>query len=705
MKNGKRAAVLALSAVLACASLAGCDRLTTVNTAKNYAQIVAEVDLTKSEDFAAGGQYAEYADLVETGSISKLDLIMSFLNSGYSLQQQYGLSYEVVFGLLADNLIDRQLFVQYAKVYLAQNGDAEGNTYEVAKYKAEMAKEYPNEDARIAAGLAYFLTADEKAKADYDLRVSVNGQIDSYEEAIIDLEEDYDHTADSEVRTLPTGAETEDEEYFDPDYRIYTGVEAPSALGSYEKNEGSTASTRKRAYQKYLASLQSNNLLEKGEDTSNFEGLRYFAVEQKSAYESAIVNKVIEKFEKEAEIDFKKDWAVGVFNETLEAQKTTYNNNRSTFESDLDAMSDSKFVLAAPQSEENVNDAYGFVINILLPFSATQSAALDRASNDLDDDKGNVFAARAELLRGIRATDQRGTWFTGHEDYSFAADAAAYTGGEAGRTYLFFENSITGSEGENARYQAIKNYYGKYTFNGTAEKDEDGDYTVTPAKLTIDDFLTEMKGYLEFAELPAKVTKATPADYYAPAGGYYKTNETGDKVVDYDKFIYETGKIEYFESNPYDANQLFVKGSKENTALSVINELSFAYNTDTAGLNTYLGYMISPYKTSFMSEFEYAAQLAVAGGAGSYAVIPTDYGWHIIYCTFSFADAQTPFTFVYEDRDKEGTFSNLYFEQMKSETLSGDSSRRRTEAIDRYSDDCVTQYKDRWKDLAEMDNA
>ena len=712
MKNGKRAAVVALSAVLACASLAGCDRLTTVNTAKDYAQIIAEVDLTASEDYAAGGTFAAYRDLVETGSISKRDLIMSYLSSGYSIQQQYGWSYQDIFEMIIESLVNRQIFVQYSKTYLAQNG-AGDDKYTVDGYKAAMAGDFPCEEARVAAGLAYFLTADEKSKADYDLRVSINGQIDTYEEAIIDFEEDHAHTADSDVRTLPTGAETEDAEYFDVNYRIYTGAEAPSALGTYEKPDGSTASTRKRAYEKYLASLRSNNLLEEGEDTSNFESLRYFALEQKSAYETAVINKVMDLFEDEAEKDFRESWVQEVYEETLNTQKETYNSNKSTFETDLNAMSDSKFVLAAPQSEDAsgnpVNDAYGFVINILLPFSATQSAALDRVSNDLGDEKGNVFAARANLLRGIRATDQRGTWFTGHEDYSFAADENAYKGA-GDRNYLFFENGLKNSSGDDARYEPLKNYYGEYTFNGAVEKDAEGEYTITPEKITIDGFLGEMKGYLEHIGLPVAVeTKADPEAYYANEDYYYTADaadgsyRAGD--VDYSKFIYETGKIEYFKTNQYNANDLFYAGSKENDAFSVINELSFAYNTDTAGLNSYLGYMISPYKTSFMSEFEYAAQIAVANGAGSYAVIPTDYGWHIIYCTFSFADAETPFNFVYEDRNVEGKFSNLYFEQMKSETLSDDASRRQTEAINKYADDCVKQYTDRWKDLADMDNA
>ncbi len=713
MKRSKRAAVIALAAVMgcSCAAFAGCD-LVTKDLNKDYRQIIAEVDLTRSPDFEGDGVFASVKGVVENKPILKRDMISTYIANGANVQSQYGWSYLDTFNAIADSLVNRQVFVQYCKAYLAKNYG-----YTVDGYQNAIAGEFSSDAARRAAGLAYFLDEDEKAAADYTFRKTVNDAIDTLEEGFIKIEEDeHDHTADADVRTLPTGAETENDEYFDPDYRIYTGKE--TALGSYEKVEGSRPATRIKAYKKFLSNLRANDLLDKNENTSDFESMNYCALERESAYETAIINKVLDKFREEEEKKLTAEWAEGLFNETVAAQRAGYTKDKTSFESALDGMSNTSFVLAAPRSTVGgveKYDAYGFVINILLPFSATQTQTLNEASNDYNDPQGGKFAARAALLRGVTATDQRGTWFTGHTDYSYTAGADAYTGGNADRTYLFFENSVTKSSGENARYEKLANYYGQYTYNGKVVKTEtDGDteYTITPNKITIDGFLSEMKGYLQAAGVQAEVTQEVPADYYTQTQYYFTEGEKKGEV-DYSKFIYEAGKIAAFDpangGTAFDANRMFVAGTNENKAFSVINELSFAYNTDTAGLNSYLGYDVSPYKTSYMAEFEYAAQWAVAQGAGTYAVVPTDYGWHIIYCTFSFADVAadqaSPFTFDYDKRGEEDTFSYYYFEQLKATAVDTAATNRRTDAVNQYIEACSDVYSDRFSDLTGLDSS
>ena len=53
----KKTAAVGIAAVMALGALAGCDLVST-DVQKNYRQVIAEVDITKSEDFAAGGKYA-----------------------------------------------------------------------------------------------------------------------------------------------------------------------------------------------------------------------------------------------------------------------------------------------------------------------------------------------------------------------------------------------------------------------------------------------------------------------------------------------------------------------------------------------------------------------------------------------------------------------------------------------------------------------
>ncbi len=702
MNRKQKAASVALAALFACGALAGCDALTTIDSEKDYAQVIAEVNLLNHEDFAEGGKFAQYKDAVSTVEISKRDLVASYVSSGYSLQQQYGMSYSQIFPTLAQSLANRELYVQYAKVDFLATGNEEGKTYSVEDYKKATEGDMSDTEREVA-GIGYFLEEEEKAKAVYDLRKSINTNIDSIEEDIIKVEEDTDsYTPDSDVRTLPSGAETENEDYYPETYAIWTGKEGDSALGEYEKLPGSTRTTRRKAYIRYLANLRANSLINKSENASDIEETDYFDNQLKSSYSAKLIEKMTDKLEKEVEKDLNAAWATDEFKDALANDANTYATDRAAFEQALDGMSDTSFVLASPtDSTTQENDAYGFVINILLPFSDLQTQALGEVSADYGDEKGNHFAARARLLEKITATDLRGTWFTGKTDYSFKAADDAFTNGDAGRDRLFFEHSFEKSD----KYEEMEKYFGKYTYNGTVtETDASGKakYTLTPAKIGIDGFLTEMKNYLAFAMKDygagaMETITEKPADYYAPAT-FYKDN--GE--VDYSKFVYEMGKLTYFEQNGYDANKLFVKGSAENIALSVINELSFAYNTDTGGLNSYLGYSISPYKTNYMSEFEYAAQLVVKEGAGSYAVVPTDYGWHIIYCTFSFADAAQPFDFNYEEKDDEGTFSALYFEALKSDAVSTAAGNKQSKAISTYSDACSTIYEGRFKDLMNL---
>ena len=679
----KKTAAVGIAAVMALGALAGCDLVST-DVQKNYRQVIAEVDITKSEDFAAGGKYAAYKDAIEPSEVVKRDLVASFMNVGYLYVESYGYSYADAYELIKDSLVNRAIYLQYAQVYFFESGD-----YTVAGYEAAVSS--ASEEDKDIAGLRYFLDEEEIAKAEYDVKVSINTTIDSLETSIIDFEDEHDH---EDARTTPTGVDTVNEDFVDPAYKVYTGSNSASDCGSYETVERSTPSTRTRAYKRLLSNLNSYGLIEKGENTSDVTALSYYQLQRKNTYQDAVIDKLGEAFEAEAEEGITEEWVKAKYEETLASQKQSFSSDTASFESALDSVSDTSFVLYAP--DEN----YGFVLNILLPFSSTQSAALDEAPADRGDKNGNKFMTRASLLESVRATDQRRTWFTGHNDYSFVAEEGdnAYTGGIEERQYLFFENNLKKSSGESAQYEPIPNYYGKYTYNGTVEKTEGEDgkteFTITPEKLTIDGFLSEMEGYLAANGYTLSETVSASESYYDKAlSDYY--NEDG--TVDYSSFVYYEAKVN--ELSSFNANNVFVAGSDENNVMSMMNELSFAYNTDTAGLNSYLGYAVSPNSTDYMKEFEYAAQEAVRGGAGTIVVVPTDYGWHIIYCTFTFA-GNTPYTFDWNAIEEEGTFSNLYYEALKSSNLTTYASSRQTEIINSFDNDaCVTVHEDRYQDL------
>lgn len=715
MRKTTKVAAVALAAALGTAMFAGCDLIST-NLERDYEQVIAEVNISQSEDFAEGGKYAAYTDAVSTTEITKLEMVAYFVSTGYSIMQQQGLTYYDTFALISDTLVNRAIYVQYSMVYLLANGNADGGTYTMEKLNAAIDAAETEEDKALAA-VAYFLDEDEVKLAQYRTRVMFNNTIDTQEESIIDAQSD---TSSSETaRTTPTGVDTESDTYYDEDYKVYTGSNAAANCGSYETVEGSTPTTRQRAYSAFLANLRSNNLVSAGDDVTDIESLSYYKLELRSAYEDQLISKLADKYEQEALADFTEDQVKTEYDTALSRQTTAF-ADESTFETALDGMSDDSFVLTAPEA------GYGFVVNILIPFTTTDSNKLANYKNDYDSATGtwrsNKFAYRAELLKNLRGTDQRGTWITGATDYSFDASktANAYKGtgdNQDARNLLFFEDGIS----DNSRYERIPNYLGMYTYNGTYNEDKN---VATPARIDIDRFIAEMKGYLNSKAAQDAVSEEdggytvsgsyvngedgtlTPIDaankdeYYSrPASDYYNA----DNTVDYSKFIYYAGKVD-FGGSGFNANEMFLAGSAENVVYSAINELSFAYNTDTAGLNTYLGYSVITGNTDYVDEFEYAAQYVCRLGAGNYVVVATDYGWHIIYCTFSFTEGNlTPFSYDDAQKDVEGTFSNLFYEALRTDIVDQYTNVQRTKAINAYTS-CATVYEDRYADLSGLDS-
>ncbi len=716
MRKTTKVAAVALAAALGTAMFAGCDLIST-NLERDYEQVIAEVNISQSEDFAEGGKYAAYKDAVSTTEITKLEMVAYFVSTGYSIMQQQGLTYYDTFALISDTLVNRAIYVQHSMVYLLANGNADGGTYTMEKLNAEIDAAETEEDKALAA-VAYFLDEDEIKLAQYRTRVMFNNTIDTQEESIIDAQSD---TSSSETaRTTPTGVDTESDTYYDEVYKVYTGSNAAANCGSYETVEGSTPTTRQRAYSAFLANLRSNNLVSAGDDVTDIESLSYYKLELRSAYEDQLISKLADKYEQEALADFTEDQVKTEYDTALSRQTTAF-ADESTFETALDGMADDSFVLTAPEA------GYGFVVNILIPFTTTQSNELTNYHNDYDSATGpwrsNKFAYRAELLQSLRGTDQRGTWITGATDYSFDASktANAYKGtgdNQDARNLLFFEDGIS----DNSRYERIPNYLGMYTYNGTYNEDKN---VATPARIDIDRFIAEMEGYLNSEAAQDAVTKDGDTTYSA-SGAYVASIDDNDQVttaadgsayfersasayynadntVDYSKFIYYAGKVDFGESG-FNANEMFLAGSAENVVYSAINELSFAYNTDTAGLNTYLGYSVITGNTDYVDEFEYAAQYVCRLGAGNYVVVATDYGWHIIYCTFSFTEGNlTPFSYDDAQKEVEGTFSNLFYEALRTDIVDQYTNVQRTKAINAYTS-CATVYEDRYADLSGLDS-
>ena len=683
----------------------GCNFFPTDNQ-KDLAQVVATVNiyetLKKDDEACASAINTLIKNDALTSDVYKSDLVAYFMNVGYTYVQNYGYSYEDTFNMLMDGLVNTKIMIQYAVAYYLQNGlSVEGCQ---AFVDAELAKVSAEEKKLLEANpevltMKYFLTENGENPDDYNLAVyslmkSLNSSLDSLEASYIEAEdEEHSH---SEARTTPTAISTEKEDYYpevngEIDYAVYTGRNALDACGEYEKIEGSTTSTRKKAYNAFLSNLQEYGLVGAKENTSDVTKLDYYYVELSSSLGQALINKYFDALEEKALEGLTSEYISAKYTEIQEAQKNSYRENASAFETAIGGLSDDSFVLYG-------SEGFGFVYNILIPFSTAQQQAYSAAQNKgLTDNER--YSARREILKGVQAKDLRDSWFDLHDHANYAYEATENyfdNGSDKGeKTYLFFEDSMV----ETKRYEALTQYAGMYPYNGTVEEGED-EYTFKANKMDIDGFVAEMEGFINYV-VSGDATSGKASGKKIDA---YETTEYVDEknVVDYSKFMYYEGKVNLENTNA--ADYFKAEDNDAYKALSAVNELMFAYSTDTGCLNTYMGYAVSPNKTNFVPEFEYAAQYAVKQGVGSYVVCATDYGWHIIYVSFVYGEGDVYGGYNAAEKDVEGSFSNLFYESLKATTSSNYSNEIQNNVLNAYNNESnVTLYKSRYQDLLDME--
>ena len=711
---GALAAALTMSVVFS-----GCGNAT--RNREDMNQVIATVDISNSANLESEGLSAYVSAIESSTDIIKRDLVASYYNVGYSYVQS-GMDTAQVFELLVDALTTTSVVVQYSTLKLISMKVQEGDGFSFDSYIDTLGKE-----GEIAA-LEYLLKGETQESEDgesdrvllakYTLYSSINSSLDSLEESIIDEKDGTSSSTDT--RTTPVGADVESEDYLPLNsdgtlnYGIYTGYAGYELgdCGAYGDDavEGTTKSTRRLAYASFISSLKANFLVGDDEDARDVLAISYISEEYLSQLQQQVINEYYERYEEEQEKLIDSVDSDGVYTFLAERYQRDFddqsvaNSSHDDFESSMSSLSDTSFILYAPATDGTDGGTYGYIYNILLPFSEAQNVNIDNTNTT-----AAYYYSRKAILDDIVATDQRSAWFNGAEDYSFDASQSDidYYGKAEGRNYLFFENNLTDTE----RYAELEKYDGRYSYNGSVSENEDGSYSLIPAKLTVDDVLSELESYVEYVMGGDTVTINKLDSYNVADYTDYYTEDTKDlpdrlKQIDYSKFVYATGKVDLgVTSLSSFLTDMFVKDSAAYKAMSAVNELQYAYTTDTAVLSDYIGYAVSAYDTDYIPEFEYAAQAAVDEGAGTIYVCAGDYGWHIIYVTATFDTAGGA---VYGDDVnwtaeyvlKEGTFQNLYYNWIKDSTLSDVTSARRSVINQQFGgDDTVTTYEDTYKDL------
>lgn len=706
------------AAITASATLGGCSLIST-DSFKDLEQIIATVNVSKADNFDA--ELAYYKDAVDvTASIQKRELITYFVNVGYSYIQNYGYTYEQVFNLLIDSLVSNAIMTQYATMYLLnEKAKSEGNSD--AK-KAEVLAAFTDPNKSQAKKYEELLDKEDIKIAKYSLMSSLNSAIDSYETQLIKEETS---EAGSDTRATPENVDTEKEDYYPAgengtvNYKVYTGFGEYTVdnSGAYKTDRSellqkhSTTSKRITAYNNFISGLVSYNLVDiENENIRDLESLKYYEDEYVSRLEQRVIEKYYDIYEDEQEKKLNDDqnyeYVQTVYDELLELQEKTYEDEEA-FNGVLGNLSDSSFLLYTPQ--EDSEGVYGYVYNILLPFNQSQSVKLTQLQSDYKDGeneyKPEYYTERNKLLNSIVGYDQRAAWFNGSKEYAFKSEGEKNVDYYGNSDWLFFKNNLTNNE----RYENLKKYAGKYSYNGVVvdKTDERDDYVLYPNPVTISDLVTEFSGYVNYVIGSSKV-KFTPTwdeDIVFNENNLYKDGGD-DKEIDYSKFLYGTGYVDFKEKDAaYNRVNALNPESEQYKALSAVNELQYAYTTDTSVLSQYLGYSVQVGDTSYIKEFEYAAHEALERGAGSFSICGGNYGWHLIYVTYTFSSGEVQHEPKWADNvEVEGTFENLFYEWLKSTAISDISTKRRSEIIEKYqTEDSVIKYVSRYQDLLDID--
>lgn len=689
--------------------LSGCT-LTSTQNEEDMKQVVATVNISKSANLAKEG-LDEYKSAITSDKIIKRDLIAAFLNVGYSYYQQ-GQSLSNITSMLMDSLTSTTVITQYATLYMLKEKAATDG-------KSTVLSEFTSSTKTEAQKYEYLLggeDSDDVMIARYKLYSAINSTLDSSEKSKIkDTKEEYVGTANL---TTPTGVNTEVENYFPKtsegklDYAIYTGYEGYllENAGAYEPLDGTNRNTRRQAYSEFITTLKNNYLISSSDkNPTDVMSLSYIQEEYVSQLQQMVINNYYDLFTKQQE-DIIKSQNGGVYtyiqeryNKILNDDQRITNASASAFESALGSMNDSSFVLYAPNTQNNSENkdggygTFGLVYNILLPFDEVQSRTLSEYKEMLDKkaiSENEYYILRRELLSNITTYDRRAAWFNGSTDYSFNASESTleYYGKGEGRDYLFFENNLT----KNDQYESLDKYVGLYSFNGSVVANKDGSYSLRYNKLDMNGMLAEFSAYINYV-LGGNAVNCSYVNAYN-ADSYY-VDET-EKEIDYSKFVYATGKVDISDVNK---NTMFVSGTEQYKAMSAVNELQYAYTTDTGVLSQYIGYTVGAYTTNYIKEFEYAAQTAVKEGVGTFKVCAGDYGWHLIYVTDVFntigGEVYSP-VWTAENVENEGSFEYKFYEWIKDSTLSEVSTQQRKTIIANFGGDTTVKlYKDAYANM------
>lgn len=437
---------------------------------------------------------------------------------------------------------------------------------------------------------------------------------------------------------------------------------------------------KRSAFNKVITLLEDNGLLG-SEYNGSMETTDYFNRLLKSNYE----NQIIEKYEN----DIKQKIISELTYETLAASYTDKLESQK-------AWSNSEFVSALSSATAtspilySAFGTYGYVYNLLLGINDYQSAKISELQHEKAHEhltEAQYAAGRKDILAGTVAKDLRASWIL--SGYDFKYDENIKTWYDDTVKTGAFTGDYTFAKDENNRLP----FQGEVKEIRAKTDDKDGIYSIESVKtFGLEEFKNFVNGYVYNNE------SLTPAD---TDDNIYAAYTRADKPVEYD---------------------------------AKINELLFAFSTDSGSLNTYKGYVIKPENDEYVKTFGDAGKALLQEGGSSYKVVASDYGYHFMFFSevFTVEDPDDPKYKTLElylnsldidgEKDKDGweAYFNtqkgkwedfeeennfLYFlaNEWISVRLSDKTARTKTNVTTEYRygehKDSTVIYKDRFADL------
>ncbi len=677
--------ILALIVSIVClvGVLSGCSLVKT-NMRKDNNLIVAKIQIEEE---------------VEPIKIYKKDLYSAYVSYGYYYVNYYGYTMEDTYEMIISNYQQNAVVEQFARIELSTlyneiKTQTEGLSEFEVYFKANVGATINSEELNPNSDIDLFLTEYQISEATYNVKLSINSLIDSL------VEKDEEEKPEKETVGLTERAnpfvEEEKEELnewelktevpTEEDVKIaakkldveVSEIPADKQATTYDLNKyvfdtynfDVSTKERSKALNKAIANYRSLGIVGTKEFFASENALEYsyFKDQLNNEKVQLLVLSYQDSLVEEVEAEMTPESLYADYSTLYENQKAEYSTDYEAYEKVLNALKEDTLLVYNPY--EN----YGFVSNLLIGFSDEQAAELKSFQAKEGVKVSEVEEFRNTLAKSLVAKDQRISWATSGKGTYNQTDSK-----------YEFDSKYFLSEENGTLRNALSSFIGSVSnpISSTEEDDNGLEQTIW----------TVSNGYsssIKFENLYNDYLLDSEVGFTASfADAFFASNGTGiNKIADY-----TTNKQKYDNA---------------------MKDLIYAFSTDPGSLTAYKGYMYSPFtsKTTYVPEFADAAKALINAGVGSYTMVVTDYGIHVMVCTEVINPTtakidQTKFINYIKGLTTDLTAEEIAFidnfKKVKQDTLVEDYvSQKANSFVSKYLEEdstATTFYKDNYKDL------